>query len=220
MPKARCRYICVNHSRKFNLDKSIKKLKVKDLGLINLFNCHKINELKPDEDYFKALTRSIVYQQLSGYAAKSIFKRFKALFPADSFPTPEIILNVDIEKLRSSGLSYGKVNYVKNLAYAFMDEPNIYLNLNEMDDGDIIYHLTRVKGIGLWTAQMFLMFTLSRPDVFPATDLAMRKGYQSYFHLNELPQPNVMLKRSEVWIPYRTTVSLYLWSVLEGPFAW
>ena len=89
-----------------------------------------------------------------------------------------------------------------------------------MNDNDIIDLLTKVKGVGLWTAQMFLMFTLNRPDVFPATDLAMQKGYQSYFRLNDIPKPNEMIKRSEMWIPYRTTVSLYFWAVLEGPFEW
>ena len=89
-----------------------------------------------------------------------------------------------------------------------------------MGDEDIIQTLTKVKGIGLWTAQMFLMFTLNRPDVFPATDLAMQKGYQALFKLRELPKPGEMIKKSELWIPYRTTVSLYLWAVLEGPFEW
>ena len=89
-----------------------------------------------------------------------------------------------------------------------------------MSDEDIIQTLTKVKGVGLWTAQMFLMFTLNRPDIFPATDLAMQKGYQAFFKLNALPKPGEMIKKSKLWIPYRTTVSLYLWAVLEGPFEW
>ena len=89
-----------------------------------------------------------------------------------------------------------------------------------MGDEDIIQTLTKVKGIGLWTAQMFLMFTLNRPDIFPATDLAMQKGYQAFFKLSALPKPSEMIKKSKLWIPYRTTVSLYLWALLEGPFEW
>ena len=92
---------------------------------------------------------------------------------------------------------------------------NLNLNVNE-----IIDNLTKVKGVGLWTAQMFLMFTLNRPDIFPATDLAMQKGFRIYFSLENLPNSYEMINRSQQWIPYRTTVSLYLWSVLEGPFEW
>ena len=126
----------------------------------------------------------------------------------------------DIETLRSSGLSYNKAQYIKNIAKAFLDEPGTYNNFAKMGDEDIIQTLTKVKGIGLWTAQMFLMFTLNRPDIFPATDLAMQKGYQAFFKLRELPKPGEMIKKSKLWIPYRTTVSLYLWAVLEGPFEW
>ena len=133
---------------------------------------------------------------------------------------PKTILDTDIEKLRLIGLSYRKAEYINNIAQAFLDKPDIYLNLDKMSDDEIIANLTKVKGIGLWTAQMFLMFTLNRPDIFPATDLAMQKGFQIYFGLKSLPKPNMMIQRSEEWIPYRTTVSLYLWSVLEGPFEW
>ena len=130
------------------------------------------------------------------------------------------MFSTDIEILRSSGLSYNKAQYIKNIAKAFLDEPDTYNNLAKMGDEDIIQTLTKVKGIGLWTAQMFLMFTLNRPDIFPATDLAMQKGYQAFFKLNALPKPGEMIKKSKLWIPYRTTVSLYLWAVLEGPFEW
>ena len=157
---------------------------------------------------------------MSGRAAKTIFSRFKSLYSNNPFPIPEQVLETDIETLRASGLSYNKSYYIKNIAQAFLEEPDAYDNLSKMNDKDIIGLLTKVKGIGLWTAQMFLMFTLNRPDVFPATDLVIQKGYRSYFKLNDLPKPNDMIKRSEMWIPYRTTVSLYLWGVLEGPFEW
>ena len=89
-----------------------------------------------------------------------------------------------------------------------------------MNDDLAIEYITQLKGLGVWSAQMFLMFTLNRPDIFPATDLAMQKGYQAFFKLRELPKPGEMIKKSKLWIPYRTTVSLYLWAVLEGPFEW
>ena len=157
---------------------------------------------------------------MSGSAAKTIFNRFKSIYSNDRFPSPQEVLETDIETLRASGLSYNKSHYILNIAQAFFEAPSAYDNLFKMNDNDIIDLLTKVKGVGLWTAQMFLMFTLNRPDVFPATDLAMQKGYQSYFRLVDLPKPNEMIKQSEMWIPYRTTVSLYFWAVLEGPFEW
>lgn len=210
----------VMQSNKFNLANSVNQLRIIDTDLERLFDFYQVNDLKPEKNYLKSLTRSIVYQQLSSNAAKTIFKRFTSVFPRNSFPKPNDILNTDIKKIRSSGISYNKSCYIKNIATAFLDEPDIYNNFEKMSDDDVINTLVKVKGIGLWTAQMFLMFTLNRPDVFPATDLAMQKGYQSYFGLNERPKPNLLMKKSEAWIPYRTTVSLYLWSVLEGPFDW
>ena len=210
----------VNQTRLFNLEYSVRELKKNDPDLIKLFDNIEVNTIEPGNNYFKALTRSIIYQQLSGRAAKAIFSRFKSLYSNNPFPKPEQVLETDIETLRASGLSYNKSYYIKNIAQAFLEEPDAYDNLSKMNDNDIIGLLTKVKGIGLWTAQMFLMFTLNRPDVFPATDLAIQKGYRSYFKLNDLPKPNDMIKRSEMWIPYRTTVSLYLWGVLEGPFEW
>ena len=210
----------VNQTRSFDLEYSIRELKKNDPDLIKLFDSIEVNTLNPGNNYFKALTRSIIYQQLSGRAAKTIFSRFKSIYSNNQFPIPKQVLETDIETFRESGLSYNKSFYIKNIAQAFLDEPDVYDNLSKMNDKEIIDRLTKVKGIGLWTAQMFLMFTLNRPDVFPVTDLAIQKGYKSYFKLDDLPKPNDMIKRSEIWIPYRTTVSLYLWGVLEGPFEW
>ncbi len=212
--------MCVKNIKEFDLVDSIKYLKKIDTGLKKLFECYAVKSLEPEKNYFKALTRSIIYQQLSGKAARIIFERFKSIFPGNNFPCPKDILDIDIEKLRSSGISYAKSQYISNISQAFLDDPDMYLNLDQMNDENIIDSLTKVKGIGLWTAQMFLIFTLNRPDIFPATDLAIQKGYQNYFEIDELPNPTSMIKRSEQWIPYRTTVSLYLWAVLEGPFEW
>ena len=210
----------VKHSKEFDLINSIKHLKRIDPDLERLFDCYQVNDLQPEKNHFKTLIRSIIYQQLSGNVARTIFERFKDIFPDDSFPEPQKILDTNIEKFRSTGVSYRKAEYINNIAQAFLDDPDTYLNLEKKNDGDIINSLTSVKGIGLWTAQMFLMFTLNRPDIFPVTDLAIQKGYQNFFKLDELPKPASMIKNSELWIPYRTTVSLYLWAVLEGPFEW
>ena len=220
MLKVVCRSMYVKDKKQFNLVHSIQELKKMDTGLNRLFDSYEVNNLKPEKDYFKALTRSIIYQQLSGKAARVIFERFKVVFSGSSFPSPKDILDTDIQKFRSSGISFRKSQYIRNIAQAFLDDQVTYLNLEKIDDNEIIEALTKVKGIGLWTAQMFLMFTLNRPDIFPATDLAMQKGYQNYFKLNELPKPASMIAMSQKWTPYRTTVSLYLWAVLEGPFEW
>ena len=210
----------LNEPKSFDLEYSVQQLKKVDPALTEMLNQVEVNPLEPEKNYFQSLTRSIIYQQLSGSAAKKIFNRFKKIYSVNVFPKPKDVLSTDIEILRSSGLSYNKAQYIKNIAKAFLDEPDTYNNLAKMGDEDIIQTLTKVKGIGLWTAQMFLMFTLNRPDIFPATDLAMQKGYQAFFKLSALPKPSEMIKKSKRWIPYRTTVSLYLWAVLEGPFEW
>mgnify|MGYP001276558222 FL=1 len=215
-----CRSMYVKNIKEFDLINSIKHLKKMDPDLKRLFDLYRVNNLQPENNYFRSLIRSIIYQQLSGNSARKIFERFNNFFVGNSFPTPEKILSTDIEKLRSTGLSFRKAEYINNIAQAFLDEPEVYLNLEKMDDDEIIDNLTKVKGVGLWTAQMFLMFTLNRPDIFPATDLAMQKGFRIYFSLENLPNSYEMINRSQQWIPYRTTVSLYLWSVLEGPFEW
>ena len=215
-----CKFMYPNQTKSFDLEYSVQQLKKVDPTLTKMFNQVQVNSLEPEKNYFQSLTRSIIYQQLSGRAAKKIFNRFKAIYSVSVFPKPKDVFATDIETLRSSGLSYNKAQYIKNIAKAFLDEPGTYNNFTKMGDEDIIQTLTKVKGIGLWTAQMFLMFTLNRPDIFPATDLAMQKGYQSFFKLRELPKPSEMIKKSELWIPHRTTVSLYLWAVLEGPFEW
>ncbi len=213
-----CKFMYVNQTESFNLENSVKELKENNSDLIKLFDSIKVNTLNPGKNYFKALTRSIIYQQLSIRAAQTIFNRFKSIYSDNHFPKPKEVMETDIEAFRASGISYNKSCYIKNIAQSFFEEPNVYDNLFKMNDRDIIELLTKVKGIGLWTAQMFLMFTLNRPDIFPATDLGIQKGYRSYFKLTDLPRPNDMINHSEMWIPYRTTVSLYLWGVLEGPF--
>ena len=215
-----CKFMYVNQAESFNLEYSVKELKKNNPDLIKLFDSIKVNTLNPGKNYFKALTRSIIYQQLSGRAAQTIFNRFKSIYSDNHFPEPKEVLETDIETFRASGISYNKSCYIKNISTAFLDEPDIYNNFEKMNDDDVINTLVKVKGVGLWTAQMFLMFTLNRPDIFPATDLAIQKGYRSYFKLNDLPTLNDMINHSEMWIPYRTTVSLYLWGVLEGPFEW
>ena len=220
MKKAGCKSMFARKTKPLSIKKAVKYLMKSDPELIPLLDAFKIQDLQPETDYFKSLTRSIVYQQLSGKAAKTILDRFILLYKDKSYPTPVDVINIDHEKLRSVGLSNSKAQYIKNIAHAFLDNPDTYDSLEKMDDQNIIDTLITIKGVGPWTAQMFLMFTLNRPDVFPVTDLGVQKGFQHYYKLSEMPTPGQMLKKSEQWAPYRTVVSLYFWRLLEGPFEW
>ena len=111
-----------------------------------------------------------------------------------------------------------EADYIKNVAIYFMDNPKVISTLDQKSDQEIIDLISSIKGVGVWTVQMFLMFTLNRPDIFPVTDLALQKGYSAYYNKKSLVDPKIMLNHSKEWIPHRTTMSLYLWRYLEGPF--
>lgn len=167
-------------------------------------------------DAFQSLAEAIIYQQLSGKAAGTILKRFVALFPETVFPSPEQVLKIKTEKLRSAGLSGQKSAYLKDLAAKFKDgtiNPKIF---SKMSDTEIIEHVVAVKGIGEWTAQMFLMFTLARPDVLPTGDLGIQKGFQKLFALRTRPSPKQMEKLATGWRGHRTVACMYLWRLQDG----
>ncbi len=202
-----------------NIDKGLKHLKQNDRGMRRLIEEFETPIFIKDINYFEALVRSIVYQQLSGQAAATIHKRFKGLFNKDQNLSPSIVLEKSHDELSSVGLSSQKASYIHNIAYAFK-AGIVPDNIETISDDKVIECLTTIKGVGLWTAQMFLMFTLNRPDVFPVTDLGIQKGFQLYFQLDELPKPDLMIKKAEPWVPYRTLASWYLWRLVEGPFEW
>lgn len=198
----------------------IKLLSSADPNLKILFNSFDVPALKIEKNYFWSLCRSIIYQQISGKAAKTISDRFIAIFPAGNNLEPKDILNIDINSLYAVGLSKQKSSYIKNIASAydsgFIDENNF----STMTDAEILKQLTNIKGVGRWTAEMFLIFTLKRSDVFPVTDLGVQKGFQIFYALEKLPTIDDMNKKAEKWKPYRTIVTLYMWHAVEGPFEW
>ena len=202
-----------------NIDKGLKHLKQKDEKMGRIIAKFEKPEFKKDNNYFEALVRAIVYQQLSGKAAATIYERFKDLFTNNKFPSPAIVMEKSHEELRSVGLSNQKASYIHNIANAFYTG-TIPKNINAIDDNEVIECLTTIKGVGPWTAEMFLMFTLNRPDVFPVTDLGIQKGFQLFFQLDKLPRPDQMIKNADSWRPYRTLASWYLWRLVEGPFEW
>ena len=164
--------------------------------------------------HFDALLRSIVYQQLSGKAAATIHGRVISLI-GDGEGTASRIVETSHDAFRSAGLSNAKARYVRNLAEHVLDGSLPVESLHELTDEEIIAALTQVKGIGKWSAQMFLMFRLGRPDVLPDGDLGVQKGIQKAYRLRKLPTPAQVLRRGEKWAPYRTVASWYMWRILE-----
>ncbi len=202
------------------MDSGIKILSQKDPRLVTLFDQFNVPALKDEENYFWSLCRSIIYQQISGKAAQAISERFINLFPSKIDLKPRQILETDINNFYGVGLSKQKANYIKNIASAFYNDTIDENNLSNLSDDDIIKILTSIKGVGPWTAEMFLIFTLKRPNVLPLTDLGIQKGFKNFFCMNEMPSIKFMENESRKWEPYKTIVSLYLWFAVEGPFEW
>lgn len=168
-------------------------------------------EFGPPE--FHSLAEAIVYQQLNGKAAVTIFKRFAEL--AGDPLTPEGILKLTDAQLRSVGLSKQKSAYLKDLAAKTRDGQLDFSKLPALTDEELIQHLTQVKGIGVWTAQMFLMFTLKREDVLPTGDYGIQAAIRKHYKKRKMPKPEVMKKIARPWAPYRSIACWYLWRSLD-----
>lgn len=168
-------------------------------------------EYSPPE--FHSLAEAIIYQQLNGKAAVTIFNRFVAL--AGEPLTPEGILKLTDEQLRSVGLSKQKSAYLKDLAAKTASGALDFSRLMEMPDDEVIEHLTQVKGIGVWTAHMFLMFSLKRPDVLPTGDYGVQAAMKKHYRKRKLPKPKDMEKIAKAWAPYRSVACWYLWRSLD-----
>ncbi len=164
------------------------------------------------EGVFESLLSAIVSQQLSVKAAATIFGRFLHLLEMDAHPAR--ILSTPAEDFRKVGLSGQKVSYVFALAEAFHKNPEAYNQLEHLTDEEVIERLTKIKGIGVWTAQMFLMFTLFRPDVFPIGDLGIRKAMEKNLFDGNPQSHATLISRAEIWAPYRTVACFYLWKSL------
>lgn len=163
---------------------------------------------------FTAILRSIISQQISTKAAASIRTRFLALFPK-SGPTPELLLATPIESLRTVGLSTQKISYMRDAAEKFLDGTINPRNFKNMSSQDIIVHLVQIKGVGVWTAHMLLIFTLQRPDILPTGDLGIRKGFQKVFKLRSLPDHTKMEKLAKEWREHASVASWYLWRSID-----
>ena len=207
----------MKHER-VDIDLSIRELK-KDPAFAPIIRRLPKPELTYSTNAFRALTRSIVYQQLSGKAAGTIFVRFIALYPQKNsqkkFPKPEDVLATSLTKLREAGLSNQKASYVHDLAAKFVDKTVDPKHFHKMTDAEISEHVIRVKGIAQWSADMFLIFALNRPNVLPTGDLGIQKGAQLFFKLRTLPKPEKLRKLARPYDGHHTVFSLYLWKLAD-----
>lgn len=176
-------------------------------------------ELKPESDYFNYLIRSVVYQQLSGKAAATIYGRFTALFPKGK-PEAKKIQALELEVLRSVGLSGQKSRYIKNIAEFSLEHDFSDTFLNNLSDEDVIRYLTQIKGVGQWTVEMLLIFAMQRKDLFPLDDLGIQSGIIKMYNLDpslskkELKQR--ILEIAENWKPNRSLATRYIWAWKDG----
>ena len=164
--------------------------------------------------YFLKLCQDIISQQLGSKAADAIVKRFLNMF--SGMPTPEKVLKVSEEEFRAIGMSYAKARYVRNLAESVLKGEVSLKRLPKMEDGEVVAELTKVKGIGRWTAEMFLIFTLGREDVFSFGDLGLRRGLEKVYGKNRIRSQKSAEKIVGRWAPYRSYGSLALWHVLDN----
>ena len=165
---------------------------------------------------FQALAKAIVYQQLSGAAADTILQRFKKLFEGKAFPTPTQVLQLDVDRLRTAGLSRPNAKYIRDLAQQTIG--GVVPTLRECDrltDAELVERLTRIKGIGRWTVEMLLIFNLGRPDVLPVHDLGVRRGYQIAYRKRSDPTPEQLDRYGVRWSPHRTAAARYLWRAAD-----
>ncbi len=167
---------------------------------------------------FQALVQAVAHQQLNGTAAGTILRRVRALYPHRRFPKPEEVLATPDEKLRGAGLSRAKTAAIKDIAAkTIAGIVPTSRAIKRLSNEEILERLTTIRGVGPWTVEMLLMFTLGRPDVLPATDYGVRCGFARVYGLAELPSPKALLAHGERWRPHRSVASWYLWRALELP---
>jgi DNA-3-methyladenine glycosylase II len=186
----------------------------KDPILNKLFKEHGQHAFEArSEKLMEELIEAIINQQLSGKAADTIYNRFLKLFKDEQFPSAVEILQVDVEKLRSAGMSYSKANYIQNIAKVFQSGDLDIKKIRKMTDEEVIIELTKIKGVGKWTAEMILIFTLNREDVFSLGDAGLRRAIKNLYGITDEKK---ILKLSETWKPQRSFACWLLWQSLNN----
>ncbi len=202
----------------YSADKAIRHLRKVDpvlKGIISQTDRFAL-ELPKMKSPFLLLFRTIVYQQLSGKAAATIFGRVEELFPSRQKITPGRLLDIPDQKLRDAGMSWAKVAAVKDLAARCVArQVPSKAKLLTMSNEEVMERLVQIRGIGPWSVEMLLMFQLGRPDVLPVSDLGVRKGYQLMHGLDEMPAPKELYDLCDHWRPYRSVGSWYMWRVVD-----
>lgn len=197
----------------FNTDEAVSTLRASDAQMADLITRVGPFELVLTDEWspFQALVRSVIFQQISTHAGRAIQGRLFSLYD-DSAPEPDAVLQTTPEELRAVGLSQAKEKTIRNLALHAADGtlPD-RAAMEQLTDEEIIETLTMHRGIGIWTAQMLLIFNLGRPDVWPVTDLGIRRGYKIAYDLDELPMPSELRDVGDRWKPFRSIASWYLW---------
>ena len=166
------------------------------------------------DKYFRALSKSIIYQQLSGKAADAIYSRFLDLY-TDRESECKATLRLEETRLKGIGLSRQKIDYIRSLSSFFIDR-GTSIDFKSLSDQQVRTELLGVRGVGDWTVDMFLMFTMGRTDILPYGDLGIKKGFKMLFNLNQIPDKEFMRSNSEAWRPYRTVASCYLWKLVDS----
>ena len=196
-----------------HMKKAISHLKKSDKTLATIITRVGPCKITYREPTFEALARAIVFQQLNGKAARTIYERFEQA--AGGKVTPEAIQNLSVGEMRHAGLSKQKIGYIRDLAEHALSGKVDFTNLHRMNDEEVIAALTDIKGIGEWTAHMFLIFALRRPNVLATGDLGVRTAVQRAYKKRKLPTPQQMQKIAESWHPYCSVACWYLWRSLE-----
>ncbi len=203
---------------RFSAAHAYKHLRDHDPILARLLDEHGPYKPRPAGDPYAALVRTIVYQQLAGAAAAAIHGRLLALYgtdPEGRAPEPEELLATNDIDLRAVGLSGPKIGYLRDLAGHVSEGRLDFAGIDDLSDAEVMARLTAVKGIGEWSAHMFLMFQLGRPNILPVGDLGVRKGMQAAYGLRKLPSPRRMHEIGRKWAPYRSVGSWYMWRAVE-----
>ena len=200
-----------------SFQQAAKHLTAKDPVLAAVIKNAPAPSYVPHKNYYQELVESIISQQLSVKAAATILKRFKELFHKD-FPAPEDILATEIEELRGVGLSRQKASYIKDVATRVLDGSIQFSHLDSLSNQEVIDELIQIKGVGVWTVHMFLLFCMGRLDVLPIGDLGIRNGIQKLYDLPEKPTPEdiAMVALNNKWHPYESVASWYVWHSLDN----
>lgn len=196
------------------MDKALRHFKKHDPILYEIALKVEIGDRNKPDDYFVDLVESIINQQLSGKAADTIFGRFKKLFANEKI-TPAKLVRIPDQTIRDAGISWSKIKYIKGIAEEIINNRLNLKSLENQSDEDVISELVKLKGVGIWTAEMFLMFTLARPDIFSAGDLGLQNAMIKIYKLEQKPKKEKLLKISSKWSPHRTIASRILWKSLE-----